>query len=424
MRRRSSLAMVMCVLLPAVFLAVGCENTTKMREADTFKKAENYEDAIAKYKEFLSENPETSHKDEVMNSIAECYYNWATVNKRVRKFQDAIDQLELLMKEYRGSPFYTDAMRNLPSAYLELGRQLRAGGDFIGASKALNTVVERFRGNVNATDAERELENIGILVFSAGNVVWGINADGSAPTKLRDPGFDADLSRSGKSLAYIKPDSPNDAVGKLELFDMKTGEEDELSRYPNAAYPVLTPSSRYVALRKGKNFQVINIEEHKPYTYESMKAVNRIGDWSVDNQQLVGFGHASGPAPYRVCVIESAFDSYFVLATMKKPIRAAAWSPEGRTILFVTADGLYVVSPEGGEPTPFIVSEEHDNIDIRAMDLSPDGKNMIVIAKRANDEKFGFFSINLDKTINPIEVKLPEDVELNPDRISWGLGHL
>lgn len=403
-------------------LILGCENTSKLREAELMKKSEKYEDAIARYKLFLSENPQTSKQDEVNNSIADCYIKWGQTNHRIKKYELAVQNFETVASEYRSTPSYSDANRFLPSSYLELGKSYIDDGKLVEGGQALRTVVERFRGNPLVKDAEYELSNIGVIAFGAQGSVWIMNADGTNPTKVADKGIHADMGKDGKTLTYIKPVSSSSDEGHLLVMDITTRKETSLVQTPNASFPVLSPDSQYIAVRKGKYFQTINYQEDITNTYKGMiKMMTRVGDWSVEEAKVAGYVHESGKLPIRVSIFEGNFESYYVLASPPKPIRALAWSPDGRSIAYLTEDGIYIISASGGEPNPFLLSNEV-GLDIRALDMSPDGKNMILIAKSADDVGYRFYLVNLKKDLKPIAVTFPEPLELDLERVSWGRG--
>ncbi len=416
--------MILLTALLIIFVA-GCEDSTLLREARTLRDAENWEDAIEKYKEFLEKNPETRNKEDVKKEISQCYYDWGRLSFKIKRYDAGIHAMEQIIKHYRQTEHYADAMRQLPVLYLENGRKLFSNGDIAGAGENYRTVLSRFRTSVQAQEAWQELEELGVITFSSNGDLYAVNADGSNLKKVTENGFDADISAVGQKIAFIRPTKKGAERGKLMVINLDGTGENELLTYPSAFHPVFSQDGDLIAVSKGSNYQIIRPDGSGKETHYNVSGFDRLGAWSPDSTKLVAYQKGKTSGPYKVWVLESNFETYYALTSKKnEPVLEADWSSDGRKILYITHKGLYLISPSGNTELIHFLDAEAQNLDIRAMDISPTGKHIVMIAKGGEEENFGFYTVNLQKEVMKLELITEEPVKIDPGRASWGRGFI
>ena len=110
-----------------------------------------------------------------------------------------------------------------------------------------------------------------------------------------------------------------------------------------------------------------------------MPSNQRSPDWSPDGRMLTFSGGEPGEQQIYVAVrgADSAWASPRRITS--RPGGAAGsprWSPDGRAIAFKDAEGIWLISPDGGEPKPLVRYSTPDEPKAEVLQWSPDGKTL------------------------------------------------
>jgi Tol biopolymer transport system component len=189
------------------------------------------------------------------------------------------------------------------------------------------------------------------------------------------------ISPDGAWLAYDTDLNGNQDIYKLPLAG---GETVQLSSDPrNDFVSDWSANGRELAFysfRRGtRRVQVMPADGGGSAEVAEMPSNQRSPDWSPDGRMLTFSGGEPGEQQIYVAVrgADSAWASPRRITS--RPGGAAGsprWSPDGRAIAFKDAEGIWLISPDGGEPKPLVRYSTPDEPKAEVLQWSPDGKTL------------------------------------------------
>lgn len=418
------------LLITALILVMmtGCENTEKLRKGAHLMSSNDYRGAIEQFKAFLVQYPETEQKPQVEEAIAEAYFKWSENEKQLKHWEEGVDLMQIILDEYYDTRIAQQVQDALPEFLLEWSSQLAGSGEFQESLRILKRLIRHFPASGFAEKGRELRSNIGIIAFTYNEDIYVMNADGSRLRKIAENSISPTISPDGKKLAYIRLAKSGATSGYLTLSEIDGRKVKQLLDKPIAADPVFSPDGTNILITKGDAFQTVDLTGRTIDAYFGIKDFDTIGSFNPSGQKVVAFLKKPKRKISRLCVTED-FEEYIeLLTTEDNAIRDAAWSRDDLRIVFVTGNGLHSISPDGGEVSDFLVSADHENMDIKSVDISPNGANIMFLGKKDSDDRVKMYTMTLAKEINEYTFEKPEGFEEMPiptgDKISWGYGYL
>jgi len=418
---------IVMVMASSLFLT-GCEDTANLRKGMHLQGTKSYKSAIEHFKRFLEQFPETKRKAQVEEKIADSYLHWAENEKQLKHWESGVELMQIIIDDYPETTSAAKVEDVLPEFLLEWGSQLSHSGEFLDSLKVLKRLIRSFPASGYAQQGRDLRQKTGIIAFNSGTDIYVMNADGSKLRKVAESAISPTISPDGNKLAYIKIRKHTDTVGYLCTCDIDGRKVRQLLDNPVASEPSFSPDGTNILITKGDAFQQVDLSGKTIYVHFGIKDFDTIGSYNPDGSQVVAFlKRPRKGAPSLLCVTKD-FEEYTELTSVKDTnIRDAAWSLDNMRIVFVTSNGLHTISPDGEDLQDFLVASNHDNVDIKSVDISPVGNNMIVIGKKASDAEFKLYYTNFDRELIPLEYQPTKDGDLplpSPGRVSWGVGFL
>jgi len=419
--------MVLIMTLILVMLA-GCENTENLRKGVHLSNTGDYKEAIVNYKAFLEQYPESKQTSVVKEAIAEAYFKWSDNEKQLNHWEKGVDLMQIILDEYFDTRVAEKVQDTLPEFLLEWSSQLSNSGQFLDALGVLRRLIRHFPASGFAEKGRKLRANIGIIAFTHDEDIYVMNADGSKLRMVAENAISPTISPDGKKLAYIKIPKSGSTRGYLTISEIDGRKVKRLLDNPTASEPVFSPDGTNILITKGDAFQKVDLSGRTIDAYFGIRDFDTIGSFNPSGKKVVAFLKKPRRKTSRLCVTES-FEEYIeLLTTEDNPIRDAAWSRDDLRIVFVTTKGAHSISPDGGEVSDFLLSSDHDNMDIKSVDVSPNGANIIFLGKTDSDENYKIYTMTLAKEIAELTYEAVEGSDLPPiptgDRISWGFGYL
>ncbi|MBN1297571.1 PD40 domain-containing protein [bacterium] len=418
------------ILLTALILVMltGCENTENLRKGAHLINTGSYKDAITHLKAFLEEYPETEKRKAVEEAIAEAYFKWSDNEKQLKHWEQGVELMQIILDEYYDTRVAEQVQDTLPEFLLEWSQQLAISGQFLDSLDVLKRLIRHFPASGYAEKGRDLRSDIGIIAFTHNENIYVMNADGSKIRKVAEKAISPVISPDGKKLAYIVIQKSGNKTGYLTLSEIDGRKVKRLLDNPIASDPVFSPDGSNILISKGDAFQVVDLTGKSINAYFGNRDFDTIGTFNPTGQKIVTFLKNAKRGVSRLCITEN-FEEYLELhTTQDNPIRDAAWSRDDLRIVFVTANGLHSISPEGGEVSNLLVSSEQDNMDIKAVDISPNGANIIFLGKKAGDPNYKLYTMTLAREIVELPYQAPEGMDTPPiptgDVVSWGYGFL
>ncbi len=189
------------------------------------------------------------------------------------------------------------------------------------------------------------------------------------------------LSPGGDWLAFDTDLNGNQDIYKLPLGG---GEAVQLTSDPRSDFvSSWAPGGREIAFysfRRGtRRVQVMPADGGRSAEVTENPSNQRSPDWSPDGQMLAF--SAGEPGQHQVYVTTRSPDSTWGPprpVTSRPGGRAGSprWAPDGRQIAFKDDEGIWLVSPEGGEPRPLVRYRGPSEPRAEVLQWSPDGRTL------------------------------------------------
>lgn len=411
-----------------MMMLIGCENSENLRKAMQLKSTSNHGDAIKHFEDFIKQFPQSKRIPIIREEIADCYFQIAENEKQLKHWDKGVELLQKIIDEY-GDTKVAMKVEDIEPEYLyEWASQIAAEGKFIEALKINKRLIQNFPAS-NFAQVGRELRSeIGIIAFGSGSDVFVMNAGGSKLRKIADMATDPSISPDGKRIAYIKIQKAGEHVGYLYLSDIDGRRAQKLLDNPVASEPRFSPDGTTILIRKGDAFQKVDLSGRTINAYFNIPDFDTVGSFDPNGKSVVAFLKKPGKDGISRLIVTENFEEYVELTSIKDDsIRDAAWSKDNLRIVFATSKGIHTISPNGEDQQDFLLSEQMDGMDVRAVDMSPNGNNIIFLGKKSNDTQYRLYSMDLTRNYAPLEIEPMKD-GLIPipavSRISWGEGYL
>ncbi|MBN1878515.1 PD40 domain-containing protein [bacterium] len=403
-----------------------CENTENLRKGIHLENTGNHKDAITHYKAFLDQYPETQKKPAVEEAIAEAYLNWSENEKSLKHWEAGVNLMQIVLDDYNETRVAEKVQDALPEFLLEWSTQLSTSGQFLDSLTILTRLIRHFPASGYAEKGRKLRSEIGIFAFTSDENIYVMNADGTKLKKVASNAISPTISPDGQRIAYIELAKSGQRQGYLCLANIDGRKAKRLLENPTASDPVFSPDGTNILISKDNAFQKVDLTGRTINAYFGIRDFDTIGSFNPTGKQVVAFLKKPQKNVSRLCVTED-FEEYFELYSTENPIRDAAWSKDNLRIVFITSRGIHSISPEGGEVTDLMNSADHDNIDIRAVDISPTGANIIFLGKKDSDLHYKMYYMTLAREVAELPYEAPEGLEKpfpTGNSISWSYGYL
>lgn len=198
-------------------------------------------------------------------------------------------------------------------------------------------------------------------VFTVKANIWSIQLSESAPVSIGEAERVTDeiqkieavsITRDGKWLAF-----DSDREANHDIYRMLTGggEPERLTADPSDDYaPSWSPDGREIAFysfRSGnRDIYVMSADGRSPRRLTIHSAQERYPDWSADGSRLVFQSDRTGREELYVIARGSGSEWSAPEQLTLTGGYHSRWSPDGGLIAYFLADGLAVISPDGGDP--------------------------------------------------------------------------
>jgi tetratricopeptide (TPR) repeat protein len=418
---------MICVMIALLFTLTGCEDTETLRRGAHLDNTGNYRDAIDYYKSFLEEHPDSNRRPAVEEAIASAYFKWAENEKQLRNWESGVELMQIILDDYHGTRAANQVETALPEFLLEWASQMTNEGDFLEALNALTRLIRHFPASGFAEQGRKLRSEIGLFAFTSDENVYVVNADGTRLRKVASNAISPAISPEGDRISFIEIPRSEQRQGYLSVANIDGRRAERLSDRPTATDPVFTPDGTLIWFSRDDSFQAINLAGTSIHAHFGIRDFDTIGSFNPAGTEMVTYLAKPRRNISRLC-ITSTFEEYLeLLTTEDNPIRGAAWSRDNLRIVFVTPRGVHSISPQGGEVTDLLLSENFDDIDIRDVDISPTGTNIVFIGKKPDEAHQKIYYMNLAREVFELPYQAPEGMEKpypTGDTISWGQGFL
>lgn len=419
--------LTICVMVLILFSFTACENTESLRRGSHLDNSGNYKDAIDLYKNFLTEYPDSSRRPAVEEAIATAYLKWAESEKQLKRWESGVDLMQIVLDTYHETRAAEQVETALPEFLLEWANLLANDGNFLDSLKVLTRLIRYFPASGFAEQGRKLRSGIGLIAFSSNENVYIMNADGSRLRKIAETAISPAISPDGERITYIEIPKSGQQQGYLWISNIDGRKAQRLIDKPTALDPVFSPDGTLIWFSRTDSFQSVTLAGAPMHAHFGIRDFDTIGSFNPSGTDLVTFLKRSTNNVSRLC-ITSTFEEYLELFTTRNnPIRGASWSKDNQRIVFVTPKGIHSISPQGGEVTDLLLSKDFDNIDIRDIDVSPNGANILFVGKKENDDQYKLYYMTLARDVVELPYHAPDDMEKPyPDgnAISWGFGYL
>lgn len=419
---------ILFLFMAMLVVLSGCENTENLRKGAHLVNTGDYEESIKQFKAFLEKYPDSEKRPAVEEAIADAYFKWSDNEKQLKHWEKGVTLMQVILDDYYDTRVAEQVQDTLPEFLLEWAQQLSTSGQFMDALDVLRRLIRHFPASGYAEKGRELRASIGIIAFTHGESIYVMNADGSKLRKIADDAISPTISPDGKKIAYIKLRRSGQKQGYLTISEIDGRKVNRLLDNPTASDPVFSPDGTNILITKGDAFQQVDLTGRTINAYFGIRDFDTIGSYNPSGQKVVAFLKNPRGKTSRLCVTES-FEEYIeLLTTENNPIRDAAWSMDDLRIVYVTGEGLHSISPDGGEISNFLLSSENDNMDIKCVDVSPHGHNIIFLGKKDSDEHYKMYTMTLAREVVELTYPAPEGMDTPPvptgDSISWGYGYL
>jgi Tol biopolymer transport system component len=187
------------------------------------------------------------------------------------------------------------------------------------------------------------------------------------------------LSPDGKWLAFDSDRSGNQDIYKMPVSG---GEPVRLTTHPGDDFmSSWSPNGREIAFAEYDSgtrlVKVMSADGGTSHTVTKRPPGQGFPGWSPDGKSLVFHSGASGRI--QLYVVSRRADSSWGQArqlTRDGGVRGR-WSPDGRQIVYTNDDGVWLISPNGGQPRPLVRIENRGAQPVPdVVQWSPDGRTI------------------------------------------------
>ncbi len=416
-----------CMMVLVLFSFVACENTETLRRGVSLDASGSYKDAIDQFKSFLSTYPESKKRPQVEEAIAESYFKWAESEKHLKRWESGIELLQTVLDDYHETRVVDQVETTLPEYLLEWSNLLANDGNFLEALTTLTRLIRHFPASGFAERGRELRSQIGVIAFSSNENIYVMNADGTRLRKIAEKAISPAVSPDGTRIAYIELSQSGQRQGYLSVANIDGRKAQRLTDKPTALDPVFSPDGTLIWFSRTDSFQSVTLAGAPMHAHFGIHDFDTIGSFNPSGTDLVTYLKRPKGNTSRLCTT-STFEEYLELfTTTNDPIRGAVWSKDNQRIVFVTPKGIQSISPQGGPITDLLISAENDNIDIRDVDVSPNGANILFVGKKAGEDHYKLYYMTLAREIAEFPFLETEDHQKpypDGDSISWGYGFL
>jgi len=219
--------------------------------------------------------------------------------------------------------------------------------------------------NAQTISVARDGRRLAYAVFAYSANIWSIpipergsvSASVATPVTTGNQTIEAiGVSPDGRWLAY---DSDRTGIQHIYLMPAAGGEAVQLSASSGDDFmSAWSPDGREIAFssyRDGtRRVRVMSADGGESRVVADSPVGQGYPGWSPDGRSLVF--HSSALGRFQLYVVSRNADSSW--GTPRRLVqgdgRMGRWSPDGRQIAYVRADGLWLVSSQGGEPRPLV----------------------------------------------------------------------
>lgn len=411
------------IIIALCMVLSSCGGDARIREMKLLMNTEKWEQAVEKGTQYLQANPTAKDKDDVRKNVAKCYLEWGKAEGGEKNFEGAVTQLAIVANDYKDTPSYAEALKELSRYRLEHGRKLLLAGKALDAAVQFRQLIEADPAAAQVADAKKHLQDIGMVSFCVGTDLWVMNADGSHPKKVASNAIDGDLVSTGEAVVFIRPDAPNQDKGKLFKVAIASGQETLLLDMPALEGPYCAPTGQDVIVTKNDGYQLVGLDGAKKELAKKHPAIETLAGWLPDGTKLFGYKKAAPPNA-TFALIDQAFKTPEAKGAADKSIRDAAVSRDGKTFIYSTEEGLFLIPSDSPTHTD-IIWTEGAKLEVHAISYSPDSKFILFVGKGKNDTDYRLYTYSIKKELKPIAPV--SDTPLIPNtnyRVSWSKGWL
>ena len=126
------------------------------------------------------------------------------------------------------------------------------------------------------------------------------------------------------------------------------------------------------------NLYLISSDGLHPRTFTEGEVHDRSPRWSPDGSRLAWLRSQAAGGPSAIWVSNSAAPAPAALTALAMPVTAFAWSPDGKSIAFLSDKHLFVIASGGGEPRRLAGADLHFEGEPA---WTPDGENLVCAEK-------------------------------------------
>jgi Tol biopolymer transport system component/DNA-binding SARP family transcriptional activator len=238
----------------------------------------------------------------------------------------------------------------------ELGRSGSPAGEPVRLTTGLqpHTISISRDGSVLTYASFTEYANIWFLPIPDGAPV---SAAGAQPLTVGHQSIEGmAISPNGRWLAF---DSDRGGAQAIYRMLLSGGEAEPLSADTGDDFmPSWSPDGReiaYYGFRQGRRrLFVMPVNGEPPSRVVADSDNQRFPDWAPDGKHLVF--HSDRTGRFELYIVDRNADGHWGAPHQltRDGGQDARWSPDGRAIVYVRNTGLWVISPDGGEPRPLV----------------------------------------------------------------------
>lgn len=204
-----------------------------------------------------------------------------------------------------------------------------------------------------------------------------------------------DVSLDGKWIAFDSNRSGNQDIYRMPIAG---GEPEQLTNHRSDDYcPAWSPDGREIAfysVRNGnRDIFVMSADGRSPQQLTEDPAQERFPNWAPDRRQLLFVSDKSGDSELYLISRETV-DLHW-----EEPGQLTfdggwygKWSPDGQLIAIANSNGLWVISPDGGDPRLLVQSTDRTTDEPEYIGWSPDSRTVYYNQIDA-EGRFSFWSI-------------------------------
>jgi Tol biopolymer transport system component/DNA-binding SARP family transcriptional activator len=223
------------------------------------------------------------------------------------------------------------------------------------------------------------------------------------------------ISPDGRWLAF---DSDRGGAQAIYRMPLPAGEPEPLSADSGDDFmPSWSPDGReiaYYGFREGRRrLFVMPVGGESPIRVVADSNNQRFPDWAPDGKHLVF--HSDRTGRFELYIVNRDADGHWGAPRQltKDGGQDARWSPDGRAIVYVRNTGLWVISPDGGEPRLLVESSDPALAPVPLLaQWAPDGRTVYYKALEA-EGRTSIWSISPEGGLPRLLVRFDDPVRLS-----------